>query len=544
VSVLDRFLRRFGYAKSARPSLGAYAAGSHSRLYADWYPNLLSADQHIKAHRHLLVARSREMVRDNPQAARFVRLHQQNIIGPHGIRMQAVVQKSRPSPDAQGIGPNRPKPALRPSTNNALEDAWRDWTRLGNCTVDGKLSFTDLCRLLVATRFVDGEFLMLRHRGFDNEHFYALQVLDTLQLDGTLNRLPAAGRLEIRQGVEIDGYGRPVAYHIYPGHPAESNRGTPNRIPAENVIHGFRQIWPGQTRGVPDLACAMVLMKLQDGYREAEVVAAKSSASKGVLWKADPNFPGVFDAAATSNADKGGMTTPVEPGMQQLGLPGWEPVVVDPTHPNTAYPEFMQQLDREIAMGGGVSYIGLTGDLRAANYSSARVGALDERDNWREQQQWFVEHVCEPVFQDWRAMSRTSGRLVVPVTMDSRKLDQVRWQPRGWPWVDIAAEREADEAAVALGIKSRTMICGEQGIDYEEVLEQLAEEQALAELYGVDVEGTQAKKASLPPEFGGDKGSDKNGKGKPPFGKKPDDEDEPSNGNGRFGHVTLAELLP
>jgi len=194
-SLVDRLLRRLGYQK--RPQLGAYAAGMHHRTAADWYPALLSADQHIKAHRHLLVARSRQMVRDNPHAARLVALFQQNIIGPAGIRLQAKVPKSRPAPDAMGIGPNKPKPAIRPTTSNAIEDGWRDWGRAGVCTVDGKQSWDDVCDLLVATLFIDGEFLALRRRGFPNEHGYALQILDTLQLDSSLNHTGGDGRNEI-----------------------------------------------------------------------------------------------------------------------------------------------------------------------------------------------------------------------------------------------------------------------------------------------------------------------------------------------------------
>ena len=61
------------------------------------------------------------------------------------------------------------------------------------------------------------------------------------------------------------------------------------------------------------------------------------------------------------------------------------------------------------------------------------------------------------------------------------------FQPRGYPWVDPEADLRAAETEIRLGLKSRTTICTERGQDFREVLQELAEEQKLADELGVDI---------------------------------------------------------
>jgi len=63
----------------------------------------------------------------------------------------------------------------------------------------------------------------------------------------------------------------------------------------------------------------------------------------------------------------------------------------------------------------------------------------------------------------------------------------VRWEyiAAGTPWIDPLKEVKADVEAVAGGLKSRTMICKERGYEFEDVVDDLASEQAYAESAGV-----------------------------------------------------------
>src|SRR5579884_2199984 len=111
---------------------------------------------------------------------------------------------------------------------------------------------------------------------------------------------------------------------------------------------------------------------------------------------------------------------------------------IDWQHPNAAFSEFVKAMLRGMAVGLNVSYASLAGDLREVNYSSIRQGALDERDAWRTLQTFAIRHIYQPIFTDWFAMARLTGRLPLPAAPAELKigaddaefyLDRVNWKP-------------------------------------------------------------------------------------------------------------------
>src|SRR5512147_483058 len=97
-------------------------AGVH-RLLLDWIAQTRSADEEIRGDIRLLRARARELGRNNSYVKRYLRLLQNNVVGPMGIKLQAQV-KTAGGTDAE--------------TNRAIEVAWNDWAS-SPVTVDGKL---------------------------------------------------------------------------------------------------------------------------------------------------------------------------------------------------------------------------------------------------------------------------------------------------------------------------------------------------------------------------------------------------------------------
>ena len=109
----------------------------------------------------------------------------------------------------------------------------------------------------------------------------ALEIIEADRLDVDLNETGNSGN-EIRMGVERDSWGRPVAYHFKTEHPGDYPFGAGAvgqktvRIPAKDVIHLFKQDRPGQTRGVPWVATAIMKMHHLQGYTEAEALLARA----------------------------------------------------------------------------------------------------------------------------------------------------------------------------------------------------------------------------------------------------------------------------
>ena len=116
-------------------------------------------------------------------------------------------------------------------------------------------------------------------------HGISLNIIEPDRIDDEKNELTADGN-QIRMGVELDrDTKRPVAYWVLDYHKGDYDYMTPlnakkyKRVLAEEMIHIYR-MGAGQTRGVPWSAAAMSSMKMLHGYREAELVAARTGAAK------------------------------------------------------------------------------------------------------------------------------------------------------------------------------------------------------------------------------------------------------------------------
>ena len=131
-----------------------------------------------------------------------------------------------------------------------------------------------------------------------------------------------------------------------------------------------------------------------------------------------------------------------------------------------------------------VSYNFLANDLENVNYSSIRTGVLDERDAWRELQNWMIKHFLEPVFEKWLEMALLTQALPLPFSKFD-KFNASTWQTRGWAWVDPKKDMESNILANKQGIKTQAEIVSEQGKDLEDVYSQLAKEKELREFYGI-----------------------------------------------------------
>ena len=452
-----------------------FAGAQMGRLTLDWIMAHRSADQEIRSSLIILRDRARELVRNTSWVRRYVNLLAQNVIGPNGVKLQARMQSGG-------------KPLAK--ENQRLEDAWEAWGVPGVCTVDGKLSFRGLQRLIIKNVPADGEVLIRIVRGFDNPFGFALQVLDPDQLDEKYNvpRAPDSPDNEIRMGVELDHWGRPVAYHLWDGHPSDLHRRrNRKRVLAADIIHLGEPDRPAQTRYVPWIASVMLDINMLRGYFEAELVAARVAAASGGFFTRDGEDLG---GNPDDNSDGEPLAMDAEPGTFHELPAGMGVETFTPDHPTAAFPAFVKAILRSVATGLGISYNVLANDLEGVNFSSIRAGLIDERDHYRTLQQWMIDHFHKRVYAEWLPWAMLAGRLDSRVPL--ARYQAVRWQPRGWQWVDPLKDINAAIKGVDASLNSRQRILGAQGLDFEEVIDDLAKENAMLEERGLQAMTTAA----------------------------------------------------
>ena len=466
--IFDRALSAVGL---SRRNAFSYQGAQANRLTLDWWAAILSADQEVKGNMRTLRARGRELGRNNPVAKQFLNLLASNVVGSSGIRYQSRIRNAAGELDAE--------------SNKAIEAAFLDFSKAGNCTADGKLSLRAVEDLAIRAVATDGEIFVRHIPGFANKYGYAIQLIDPDCVDHNYTRERGKGQNEIRLGVEVDGWGRPVAFYVNPGHPSEVGGSLiRERIPAEYISHVYDPSRVNQTRGVTWFHAVMLAMRILEGYIEAELVAARTGAAKmGFLKYTDAADYDAPDPTKTK------IRFEASPGTVEMLPPGMEFVEWKLEHPSNAFPTFVQAVLRQIATGLGVSYNALANDLVGVNYSSIRSGLLIERDQWRRNQAWFAESFLQPMFDHWLPTALLSGALPLK-TRNPQTLLQGRWQARGWTWVDPLKDVQAAIMALDACLDTRDSIVGERGKDFEEVVEQQSEEKKLAKKFGIDLEGS------------------------------------------------------
>ena len=447
-----------------------YQAARSSRLTSGWATSTTSADSELSASLTALRNRSRALVRDAAYAKRAKVVVQNNVIGA-GIGMQGQVMSSRDT--------------LREDVNTAIEEAWRDWSCSEYCHTGGTLHFCDLERALMGQVFDAGEVFVRKHyRPFGGGEIpFALEMIEAERIADEFSYPPsaAAGAI-IKMGIEVDRYGRPLAYWLRQRHPGElrvlpGEADKLERVPAEQILH-LRLVdrWP-QTRGEPWLHAVARKLNDMDGYSEAEIVAARGSANYlNTIETAEGEHP-LATPVDPSNPD-GEKEVITEPGMTLRLAVGEKMNFNNPSRPNTALDPFMRYMLREVAAGTGVSYESLSRDYSQSNYSSSRLALLDDRDLWRMLQQWFLRNFRLPLHKEW-LRSAVLARAVAPVrveeyAVDPKKFEAVLFKPRGWSWIDPTKEVEAYKEAIKAGFTTVTDVIAQTGggQDIEDVLQQ------------------------------------------------------------------------
>lgn len=430
-----------------------------------------SANQVIRGHLLRMRQQSRGLALNNDYVKGFLRQIETNVVGSDGVKLQ---NKAR---DFNGT--------LDKMANDIVEGAFTTWSKRENCDVRARESFRAMQKSCIRTVARDGEAFYRRIKNFSGSaHRYALQPIPAELVD--VNYWDDATRTI--NGIEHDEWGRPTAYYLrQDGYFANnlvvgSNGHKYLRVPADEMIHIFINEFSDQVRGIPWIHTSMIRLHQLGAYEEAEVIAARIGASKmGFVVSPD----GSASALADGEGADGYLTQEVTPGMVDVLPAGYDFRSFDPTHPSGNFGPFIKATLRGISTGLGINYTTLANDLEGVNYSSIRVGLVQEREHWKAIQTELQEQFLDVIFSDWIQYASLVGALSPLPASKLPKFEAPMWHFRGWAWVDPLKDIEASVSAINNGLKTRTQVLAELGQDFEETMQQLAEEQKTIDKYGV-----------------------------------------------------------
>ena len=398
-----------------------YEGGRFQRRLAGWMPSRASINQMLSADGPVLLARSRDLVRNNAYATSAKESFVGNLVGT-GIEPSPVLDDEQ--------------------LKDAVQKAWLSWT--DEADYDGLTDFYGLQALVAGALFEAGEcFVRFRPRTMEDGLGVPLQVqvLESEMVPVEKNETGATGN-DIVNGIEFDAANRRVAYWfwtVYPGDPRF--RRVPEllvRVPANEVLHIFRPLRPGQVRGQPWITPAVVKLWLLDQYDDAELDRKKVAAMyAGFITTSTPDaFKSEFQpgqagdgvsGAPVYEPGVGGAT--LEPGTMQTLLPGESVTFSEPADVGGSYEAFQYRSLLAASAGMGVPYAAVTGDTSKANYSSTRSGAVEFRRRLEQLQHGCMAfQMCRPIYRRWLTEAVIAGALEIPgYSFTPGRYQAVKW---------------------------------------------------------------------------------------------------------------------
>lgn len=476
-----------------------FAGASIDRLTASLQQWSGSVNADLDRSLVILRSRARALGANSEFGRRFLSMVALNVIGPKGPTLQVRAKKTG-SVD------------LDKAANDAIEIHWKRWCR--SAEISGKMNMAMMLRVGVKSAARDGESLIRVVRNKNLPYGMGLQLLEADRLDESINMRLQNGNM-IRMGVEIDSTLRPLAYHLRVTHPGDTFYQGPShieRVPAGEIYHAFLPERAEQVRGYTWFHAVLLRAARIHGYEEAALVAALVGASKNGVFVRDGDQAGPplgNQLADGKDSVTGAPQMNAEPGefFDLTGMPGTHLESWNPDYPHQNFESFLKQCMRGFASGLDVATHNLSGDMTDVNYSSARIAELAERDMWMMLQEWFFTTVLDKIYKDWLASAlirgditfETSGK-ALPASVLTKFAEAARFQGRTWAWVDPLKEVGAKIEAINAKITSRTRVAAEDGEEFEDIVDEIAQETIYADSKNVDLVPITPKASGVIPD--------------------------------------------
>lgn len=360
----------------------------------------------------------------------------------------------------------------------AAEREWWLWALSCDCDATRTQNFAALQDLVFRSVLESGDvFVLLRYiERPGNPYGLALQVIegDRVCNPGGIRDggriLLAGGKLgnKVVAGVEMDNDGAPVAYHVLKQHPGEIGGGAArewDRIPAYGsatgervMLHLFRRLRPGQTRGEPFLASVIETFKQLDRYTEAEIAAAVVSAFLTVFIKSTSGEGlDLSDTANETGARSSDKDIKLAPAAVFTLADDEAIETVDPKRPNSGFAPFV---DAVLCQAGARLEIPFELLIKhfTSSYSAARASLLEAWKFFRSRRDWLAWNFCQPVYcaliTEAVATERLTAAGFFADPLIKRAWTEAEWTGPPPGQIDPESEINAAQARVDMGVST------------------------------------------------------------------------------------------
>lgn len=367
--------------------------------------------------------------------------------------------------------------------------------------IEGKLTFSQIQRLIERLKLVDGEvFIILRYLNSPNRTSpIALQILRPDQVmnpDGrSIAKINGNGGY-IYEGIEYDSTGKQQAIWV-----AEEVGWTPVRVPFYGprsgrrfVIHYANIESAGQARGYPELESLAYELDRLIEYDMAELdAAAAAGVMLGSVESDKDAMPGKGPKLNPAIAPRATENNGPQPGIEQVEVnrrsiffnnmePGYTMKFFQPTRPNPNYAAFVEAFESRLGGALGMPRSVLVQQFQSS-YSAARAEIKFFWHTVDRRRDDFVSGFLNPLLEAWMSEHVRQGNIQAHGFFD--RIRHHAWLCGSWDGISMP---QIDPAKEVRAVKDRLILghtTGEReaknynGSDYRSNIERLKTENEL-----------------------------------------------------------------
>lgn len=444
----------------------SYDAGDYSRGNANWRVINQSAEYTDKYSRDNVRARARDLERNSDMMNSVIGAYKRNVIG-GGYTLQVKTGDDE--------------------LNDTIEAAWKKWCKKQNCDVTGTQSFTQMMRMCMKRKKIDGGILIVKRYTSDGFLPFKLQTFEVDELDSA-QMTPKVQGNKVVGGIEMNEYNKPVGYWIRQ-YPVDSLAlTTPVYIEAKDVIFLYTKHRPSQIREISDMSPTITRIRDTNEFMVAVSVKERIAACLSVFIKKTIPTTGIGRGIGVGQGalhDYQGKS--ITPGMIKELNAGDEIQVVNPAGQATDAASYIKLQQRLVGAGQGISYEATSRDMSESNYSSTRQGIIEDEMTYAEEKEMLME-VMDEIYETFVISLWLSGNISLKDFWGNKdKYLEHTWIIAPKKWIDPQKEANANRIALNTGQKTFKQIAAEQGRDWKEQIEEIAEVLEYAKSFGIDM---------------------------------------------------------
>ena len=149
--------------------------------------------------------------------------------------------------------------------------------------------------------------------------------------------------------------------------------------------------------------------------------------------------------------------------------------MVNPSGQATDASAYIKQEIRLIGAGQGLSYETVSRDMSESNYSSARQGVIEDDLTYMEDKEQLLE-IMDEIYESFVDSLVLAGKVEIPDFWDNRELYLGHsWIQAPKRWIDPLKEANANKTALNTGQKTWADLTSENGKDWREQIDEIAE---------------------------------------------------------------------